>query len=147
MKTISKSFFLFFALAGWNISVRAQQNTFPVLSTSVETTCISNCFTLDSFPNTDSSLISVQMTIQLFEVTSIASIQVKLGTTSGGSELLSKTFTFDVSGNVGNGCSYSRVDDIVTLGLSSYIGLTAYFTEVRITKSDASVTDAVVFNR
>jgi len=124
------------------------QNTYPVLSTSVETTCITNCLGMDSIPYvSDSTSIRTVMTVQLFEVTGIFSLHVKLGTTSGGSNLLDKTFAFDVSGSVGNGCTYSRTDDIVTLGLGDYNGLTSYFSEVILERTDHSLTDAVVFNR
>jgi len=124
------------------------QNTFPVISTSVETACISNCMDQDSVPYvSDSSLIQVTMFIQLFEVTGIESIRVKLGTSSGASDLLNKTFDFDVSGNVGGGCSYSRTDYVITLGLGDYSGLISYFSEVILERTDHSLTDAVVFNR
>jgi len=96
---------------------------------------------------TDSTMIRVQMTINLFATTGILSIQVKLGTTEGGSELLSKIFSYDVSGNVGDGCTYSRVGEVVTLGLGDYSGLTSYFSEVKIERDDYSLTDAFVFNR
>jgi hypothetical protein len=128
-------------------SVHAQ-NTYPVLSTSVETTCITNCIDTDSIPYvSDSTSIQAVMTIQLFEVTGISSLHVKLGTTSGAADLLDKTFVFDVSGNVGNGCTYSRTDYTVTLGLGNYNGLTSYFSEVILERDDQSLTDAIVFNR
>jgi hypothetical protein len=87
------------------------------------------------------------MTIQLFEFTGINSIKVKLGTTEGGSDLLDKSFAFDVSGNVGNGCTYSRTDYTVTLGLGSFNGLTDYFSEVKLERANHSLTEAVIFNR
>lgn len=124
------------------------QNTFPILSTSVQTTCVTNCIDVDSISYvSDSTSIQVVMTIQLFEVTGISSIHIKLGTTSGAADLLNKTFVFDVSGNVGNGCTYSRTDYTITLGLGNYSGLTSYFSEVILERDDQSLTDAVVFNR
>ena len=130
------------------LHVHAQSNTYPVISSEVTTTCISNCLTVDSiFQVTDSSLIQVNMTIQLFEVTGITSLHVKLGTSSGGSDLLDKTFAFDVSGDVGNFCTFSRNDYTVLLGLGSYNGLTFYFSELILEKVDHSFTDAIVFNR
>jgi len=124
------------------------QNTYPILSTSVETTCITNCIGVDSIPYmSDSTSIHVVMTIKLFEVTGISSLHVKLGTTSGSSDLLDKIFAFDVSGGVGNGCTYARTDYTVTLGLGDYNGLTSYFSEVILERDDHSLTDAVVFNR
>ncbi|MEO8088368.1 MAG: hypothetical protein ABI763_16225 [Bacteroidota bacterium] len=126
----------------------AQQNTYPVLSTSIETTCISNCIDADSIPYvSDSTAIRAVMSIQLFDVTGIISLHVKLGTTNGGADLLDKTFAFDVSGNVGNGCTYSRTDYTVTLGLGDYNGLTSYFSEVILERDDHSLSDAIVFNR
>ncbi|MCX6276180.1 MAG: hypothetical protein NTV09_13345, partial [Bacteroidetes bacterium] len=128
--------------------VNAQQNTYPIISTYVETACIAKCFDADNVLTiSDSSIISVIMTIQLFEFTGISSLHVKLGTTSGGSDLLDKTFSFDVSGSVGNGCTYSRNENTVTLGLGSYNGLTSYFSEVKLERDDHSLTDSVVLNR
>ncbi len=127
-------------------SANALQNIYPVISTSVETACIANCMDADSIPSLDSALISVVMTIQLFEVTGITSLHVKLGTTSGSADLLDKIFDFDVSGSVGN-CTYSRTDYTVTLGLGSFTGLTSYFSEVILERDDHSYTDAIVFNR
>jgi hypothetical protein len=87
------------------------------------------------------------MSIQLFEVTGISSIRVKLGKTSVAPDLLDKTFAFDVSGSVGDGCTYNRTDDTITLCLGEYNGLTSYFSEVILERADHSLTDAVVFNR
>lgn len=148
MKQLLKFLPLLFAAALFAGQSQAQQNTYPILTTSVETSCIYGCFDSDSVPFiSDSSKISVIMVIQLFEVAGISSIHIKLGTTSGGAELLDKTFSFDVFGNVGNGCSYGRIDDTVTLGLGTYNGLTSYFSEVILEKNDHSLTGPVVFNR
>lgn len=148
MKQSLKLLPLLFAAALFARQSKAQQNTYPILATSVETLCILNCIDSDSIPIiSDSSKISVIMVIQLFEVTGITSISVKLGITSGGSELLDKTFAFNVFDNVGNGCSYGRIDDTVTLGLGTYNGLTSYFSEVILEKNDHSLTGPVVFNR
>ena len=147
MKFLENFFFSICVLIFLQENVCAQ-STYPILSTSVETECISNCLDQDSIPYVgDSSSIQVTMTIQLFDITDVESIQVKLGTSSGASDLLNKTFVFDVSGNVGDGCSYSRTDYTVTLGLGNYYGLTSYFSEVKIERDDHSLTDAVVFNR
>lgn len=148
MKTSVKFLFLLFAVTMLTAHVHAQSNTYPIISTEVTTNCLSNCLTIDSLPYvSDSTIISVQIAIQLFDVTGISSLHVKLGTTSGGSDLLDKTFDFDVMGNVGNGCSYSRTDYLVTLGLGNYNGLTSYFSEVILERDDHTLTDAIVFNR
>ena len=138
---------LLLAVVFFSLNVSAQ-NTYPVLSTSVETNCISHCIDQDSIPYvSDSSAIQVTMTVQLFEVNGIESIQVKLGTTPGASDLLYKEFMFDVSGSMGDGCTYNRSDYTVTLGLGNFNGLTSYFSEVILERNDHSFTDAVVFNR
>ena len=147
MKRTIQFLLLIFAVATCSFKSQAQQNTYPILSTSVETACILKCFDADTIPMiSDSSLVSVQMVIQLFEFTGIESIRVKLGTTEGGSDLLDKTFAFDVTANLGN-YSYSRTDYTVTLGLGSYNGLTSYFSEISLEKNDHSWTGSVVFNR
>ncbi len=147
MKHSSKFLLLFFFPAFCAVQSEAQQNTYPVISTSVETTCITNCIDADSIPYiSDSTAIAVVMTIDLFEVTGITSIHVKLGTTSGASDLLDKIFEFDVSGSIGN-CTYSRTDYTVTLGLGTYNGLSSYFSEAILERDDHSLTDSIVFNR
>ena len=147
MKTLIKFLLLIFAVATFSFKSKAQQNTYPILSTSVETECILNCFDIDTVPlNSDSTLVSVKMLVQLFEFTGINSIRVKLGTTEGGSDLLDKTFDFDVSSNLGI-YSYSRTDYTVSLGLGSYNGLTSFFSEVKLERADHSLTDPIVFNR
>ena len=148
MKRTIQFLLLIFAVATCSFKSQAQQNTYPILSTSVETACILKCFDADTIPMiSDSSLVSVKMLIQLFEFTGIESIRVKLGTADGGSELLDKTFAFDVFGNVGNGCTYGRIDDTILLGLGIYNGLTSYFSRVTIEKVDHSCTDFVSYNR
>lgn len=128
--------------------VDAQQNNFPILSTSIETTCINNCIDQDSVQYiSDSSLISAVMTVQVFDLSNIASFRVKLGTSSGASDLLDKTFTYDVFGNVGDNCTYSRSDATILLGLGNFNGLTAYFSELIIERGDHSLTSPVIFNR
>lgn len=123
------------------------QNTYPIISTSIETSCIRNCIDQDSiFYVSDSTAIRVVMTCQLFEFTGITSLHVKLGTTSGGADLLDKIFAFDVSGNLGN-YSYSRTDYTVTLGLGDYNGLTDYFSELVLERNDHSHSDPLIFNR
>lgn len=146
MKIILKLSLIVLAVI-FSIQLKAQ-NTYPLISSSIETSCIFNCIDADSIPYiSDSTAIRVVMTCQLFEVTGITSLHVKLGTTNGGSDLLDKTFDFDVSGSVGNGCTYSRTDYTVTLGLGDYNGLTDYFSEVILERADHSLTDAVIFNR
>ena len=148
MRILSKLLLLCgFAICSFQLA-GAQQTTYPILSTSIETTCIARCFDLDSIPiNSDSTVTNVVLTLQVFEITGIASIRVKLGTTDGGSELLDKTFAFDVFGNVGQNCTYGRIDDTILLGLGSYNGLTSYFSQVTLQKIDQSWTDFVSFNR
>lgn len=124
------------------------QNTHPLLNTSVTTECITNCLDQDSVPViNDSTTIRIQMTVNVFDETGIYAIQVSLGSTLGGSDLLSKSFAFDQFGNVGNGCTYSRTGEVITLGLGDYQGLSSYFSEVRIERVDHSFTESFVFNR
>ncbi len=147
MKQSLTFLFLIFATLIFTLQSKAQQNTYPILSTFAETSCITNCVDVDSVPYlSDSLAIQVVLTLQLFEFTGIESIRVKLGTTEGGSDLLDKTFAFDVTANLGN-YSYSRTDYTVSLGLGSYNGLTSYFSEVKLERADHTLTDAIVFNR
>ena len=80
----------------------------------------------------DSSL-NVSVNIILQDTVAIDTIHVKLGTTLGGSELMTAAFNYDGS-NVGAGLSFSRSLNNVTIDLGIQPNTTnaLYFAEVKL---------------
>ncbi len=114
----------------------------------VVTTPISNNFSPDSLPIiTDTTVFDVGMNVNLFDTSGIQTIEVKIGSTQGGSDLINQTFVFDVSGPLGNGRYYLRDLYHVQLGLGQFSNFTDYFAEVRIQWVDNSYSPTVIFNR
>ncbi|MFZ7114433.1 MAG: hypothetical protein ACO1G9_03555 [Bacteroidota bacterium] len=124
------------------------QNTYPVLSMDLTTEAIGNHLTSDSLPlMTDTTIFDVGMNVNLYDTLNIEEIEVKIGSTSGGSDIFSRSFVYDVSGSLGSGVSYSRDEYKIHLGLGSHMQMLDYYGQVRIKKTDGSYTTAVVFNR
>lgn len=124
------------------------QNVNPVLAMDIASTSIANNASADGLPLiTDSTVYSVSMNVSLYDTTNIQSIEVKVGTTAGGSDLFNHSYVYDVFGNLGNARTYSRNGFQVTLGLGSLIGIDSYFSEVRIQFMDGTYSDPISFNR
>ncbi|MBL0105046.1 MAG: hypothetical protein IPP51_15545 [Bacteroidetes bacterium] len=113
----------------------------------VATISVANNF-IDSLPvETDSTVYSVVVNVNLFDTVDVQNIEVKIGTTAGGSDLVNQTFAFDVSGSLSGGMSYLRELYRVQLGVGNLIGLGDYYAEVRVQRLDGSYSPSVVFNR
>lgn len=120
----------------------------PILSMSVNTVAVSNNFSLDSLPIiTDSTVFDVGVDVHLFDTTDVHSIEVKIGTTAGGSDLVNHSFTFDLAGSLGSGMTYFRDGYLVQLDLGLIQNLVDYFAEVRLQRMDGSFSPTVVYNR
>ncbi|MBK6986838.1 MAG: hypothetical protein IPI10_15545 [Bacteroidetes bacterium] len=112
------------------------------------TTPVANHLSLDSLPSlTDSTVFSVEMNVNLFDTLNIQELEVKIGTSSGASDIFSHSFVFDVSGSLGSGLFYLRDAYSIQLGLGNRMQMLNYYSQVRIKKADGSYTDAVLFNR
>ena len=85
-----------------------------------------------------------QMFVVLSDTNNIASFSVKLGTTSGGNDILDKTFSFLEEGEFEDGTSYTRDGNYVRIFLGKYATLPAYHAQVRATVS-GSQQSAVTF--
>jgi hypothetical protein len=81
--------------------------------------------------------LKLTLNIILQDTNQISKINIKLGTTSGGIELLNQSFIYDQT-NLGAGLSYERKGNYVKLGLGNYDNTTyaLYYAEVEI--EDAS---------
>ena len=95
----------------------------------------------------DSTLYQTQMLVALSDTSNVSQLEVKLRKTSGASDLLQKTFTYDVSGAFTDGTSYQRAGYNITLGLGNYYGLSTEYGELRIRRTDSSLSDPVTFSR
>lgn len=145
LKTFQKLFYIVLLFS--NVEAFAQDDN-PILSMDVTSVSIRNNFSQDSLPMiTDSTVYLVGMNISLYDSTNIQNIEVKLGSTDGGSDLLSHTFAFDITGQLGNGLSYSRVGYAISLGLGELTGIDSYFAEVRVQHTDGSYSPSISFNR
>ncbi|MBK6398999.1 MAG: hypothetical protein IPP27_14920 [Bacteroidetes bacterium] len=124
------------------------QNTYPVMSMDVATEAVGNHLTADSLPIlTDTTIFDVGMNLNLYDTTNIQSIEVKIGSSPGASDVFSRNFTFDVSGSLGSGISYLRDEYAIHLGLGNLQQMLSYYSQVRIQRTDGSYNTAVVFNR
>jgi len=85
--------------------------------------------------------------IKLQDTLNLSKIHVKLGTTSGGSDLFSKDFSFDVSGNFSDSTSYTRNGLNVLLGIGQFIGLNSYYAEVRLEDTSQNLSDPIYYNQ
>jgi len=114
------------------------QNTFPILSMQLECTPISNYLTVDSIIHFDSTTVfNAQMQIVVDDTSNISSIEIKFGKNE--TEVLrQKTFTFDVSGALGDGTSYLRNGYNILLGLGSFADVPLFYSEMSVTRTDNS---------
>ena len=90
----------------------------------------------------DSSL-NISVNIILQDTIALNIIHVKLGTTSGGSELMTQTFNYDGSA-VGTGLTFSKSLNTVSLGLGTHLNTNnaLYFVEVKL--EDTSGNQSIV---
>ena len=89
------------------------------------------------------SILNVSLSIILQDTADLNIIHVKLGTTSGGSELMTQTFNYDGSA-IGSGLTFSKELNNVTLGLGTQpnINNALYFVEVKL--EDINGTQSVI---
>jgi hypothetical protein len=114
------------------------QNASPILAMDVTTTPVSGFLLPDSsvfYSNT--TVFNVHIHVSLFDTTGINNVIVKVGRTSGSSDVIESSYAFD---------TYRNGYDIV-IDLGNYSNLLHYYAEVKLELSDATLTDAVTFSR
>lgn len=89
---------------------------------------------------------SPQMLIDLTDTISITDIEVSLGTNDGTSDLISKSFTYNVEGEFNDGTAYIRDSNIIRLGLGTYTSLSACYASARIKFSNGTYSTPVTFS-
>ena len=87
-----------------------------------------------------------RMVIVLQDSTDISKIYVKLGNTTGASNLLSKIFNFDQAGNFTDGTSYKREGLIIYIGLGNFTGLNVYYGEAKLEDANGVSGTPVTYN-
>ncbi len=96
---------------------------------------------------TSQNILQGTVFIKLQDTLSLAKIHVKLGTTQGGSDLFSKDFLYDDSGNFTDGTSYSRNGLNILLGIGQFTGLNSYYAEVKLEDTSQNLSDPVYYNQ
>jgi hypothetical protein len=91
------------------------------------------------------SYCSPQMLIDLTDTISITDIVVKLGTTDGGSDIISKTFTYNTEGQFNDGTAYIRDNAIIRLELGIYLPISTCYASARIKFSNGTFSSPVTF--
>lgn len=74
----------------------------------------------------------VTLIIDLGDTNNVATIHVRLGTSSGSGGLVSEDFTFDGVAALGNGHTYRRNGRAVYLGLGTYVGFSSLYGSVSL---------------
>lgn len=135
-----------FALLVLSVTLQAQNNSIQHMDVFVQT----HFNQTDSINGNDTLhltevLKEPQMFVVLSDTNNITSFSVKLGTTSGGNDILDKTFSFSEEGQFQDGTSYTRDGNYVRLFLGKYATLPAYHAQVRATVS-GSQQSAITFS-
>ena len=124
------------------------QDANSIFSMEVQLQSVGNNFSPDGLPIVSNSTIyNVGMNVSLYDTSNIQSIEVSLGSSQGGTDILSHTFSNDVSGSLGNGLSYLRNGYQLNLGLGQLTGLQDYFTEVKGKRTNGTYSPVILFNR
>lgn len=74
-----------------------------------------------------------QMFIALNDTSNISEFSVKLGTSPGNGDIITRTFNYLTQGDFPDGTSYTRNGKYIRLILGKYATLSAYYAQVQIT--------------
>ena len=114
----------------------------------VSTEPVANHLTPDSLPLlTDTTVFDVVMYVNLFDTLNIQQMEVKIGSSPGGSDIFSNNFVFDAAPPPIGGLAYFRDAYSIRLGLGWLDQMLSYYAVVRIQKTNGSYSEAVEFNR
>lgn len=102
---------------------------------------------LQSVQNDTVNYHSPQMLIDLSDTTTITDIEVSLGTTESGTDIITKTFAYNTEGEFGDGTSYVRDGSIIRLNLGTYSPIQSYYATARLRYSNGSYSTPVSFNQ
>ncbi len=119
-------------------SLFAQQDTYPCLAMEVQSIPLSNYLMPDSSVSySESTVFSLQMLISLFDTAGINNVQVKIGRTLHGSDVVNDSYNFNTY----------RTGYNIALALGSYSNLLHYYAEIKLERTNETLTDIVSFSR
>lgn len=87
--------------------------------------------------------LKISVTMLLADTNVVNKIHIKLGTTSGGNDLLAQTFNYD-DYNITLPQSFFREAEMITLGLGEYLNSGVFYCEIIL--EDSVGNTSVVFN-
>lgn len=82
------------------------------------------------------SLLEGTFVVILNDASAITNFEVKLGTSSGLSDVMSHTYAFDVTLGLPTGFTYLREGNKVTLGIGTYTDKSTYYGQARVQRSN-----------
>lgn len=89
------------------------------------------------------SSLKISISIVLQDTNQLSLINIKLGTTSGGNELMEQPFTYD-NINPGTGLTYQRKGNFITLGLGVHPNTTNAFYYAEVEIEDANGNKSII---
>jgi hypothetical protein len=90
---------------------------------------------------------SPQMLIDVTDTITITDIEVSLGTTDGGTDIISKIFTYNQEGEFQDGTSYIRDGSIIRLNLGTYNSIQSCYATARLHYTNGAYSTIVSFNQ
>jgi hypothetical protein len=118
------------------------QSIDPPVSLDIVMQVVSNDNTMlpgDSLFKSTTNLIGKAIVV-VNDTIGLNKLHLKLGTTDGSGNLLTKTFNYAQQGNFPDGTSYTRNKNIIYLNLGNYTGLNFYFGEVTLEDTQGALT-------
>lgn len=105
-------------------------------------TCLAQSSVTDAYarliPKNNPSISDGVFTVEVSDTSTTSTIEVKLGTSDGLSDLVNYVFTYDVNTGLPSGYSFSRIGKICTLEVGSFQDVNTLFGQVRIQRSNGS---------
>ena len=133
MKTLYPFILLFFSFL-----FSSAQNSNPILAMEIERTAVSNYTLPDSSVfYSDTTIFNAKVKISLYDTTGINSVHVRIGRSPNSADVINQTYDFNM---------YRTTYDIL-IDAGNYANLLHYYSEVRLERSDESLTDPVTFSR
>jgi len=84
------------------------------------------------------TLIEGTYFVVLSDSTGVSNVEVKIGSTSGGSEVMGYSFSYDSQSGLPQGFTYAREKTKLTLGIGTYTDRSTYYCQVRIQASNGT---------
>lgn len=76
--------------------------------------------------------VKLSIAMQLADTNNVSKIHIKVGTVDGGSDLILKTYLYDIDSNLGVNNTYTRIREYITLGFGKIYNSGSFFGEIEI---------------